>query len=458
MKILKTGINSAAKINYVKKISPDAVYRLSQYTYSYEENDRVLIQNTLTKEIIELTAKEWSAVKTLQNAVQDYDFIEKNNLTELARKRYIVESGYDEVKQYQQTVFVLKTMSGQKKGLFNYTIFPTTGCNARCIYCYEEGYEVKNMTSETAARLVEFICETRQNDKIKLHWFGGEPLSMPHIIRQICTGLQEHGVSYQSSMITNASLMTKELAHEAKTIWNLEEVQVSLDGTEQDYTLRKKYYNPDKHNYAVVMKSIHYLADEGIKVKLRVNVDFDNIERIGGFLESIKKEFGDMENISLYLAPLFQEQQGERCIELYKKIMQYNRQIRDLKTSSVQQDKKKLEFRLNYCMADSMDKSIVILPDGSFSNCEYLQDGNSWGNIFDGVTNQERFDELRRPVSVDAKCAKCPFLPICTPFYKKGCPCWFEKCYEYRCLSTEVLLHNLLKGENIEINDDDEKI
>lgn len=121
-------------------------------------------------------------------------------------------------------------MSGNKKGLASYVILPTTGCNARCVYCYEEGYAVKTMTSETADRLVDFICETRYDDTVKLRWFGGEPLANAKIISYICKGLQERGVPYKSSMVTNASLLTKELAHEAKELWHLERVQVSLDG------------------------------------------------------------------------------------------------------------------------------------------------------------------------------------------------------------------------------------
>ena len=193
-------------------------------------------------------------------------------------------------------------------------------------------------------------------------------------------------------MVTNASLLTKELAHEAKEQWNLKRVQVSLDGAREDYTPRKNYYNPEKHNYDVVMKAIHYLADEGIKVNLRCNFDWENIES------------------------------------------------------------------MNYCMAGSMDKSIVITPNGMFNNCEHLPENNTWGNIFDGVTDEDRFRELSAAVKVDEKCAKCPFLPQCTPFYKYGCPGWFEKCYEYHCMRTEYAMHNLLKGVNTEAEDDDEEI
>ena len=241
MKIMKTGIRNVAKLIDTKKISIERKYRLSYYIYLYEENNMYLIQNTMTNEIMELSSSEWSAVKDLCSEPQDYDYLEQNGIIELAEKRYIVETDYNELKQYQQVVFLLKTMSGEKKGISSYTILPTTGCNARCVYCYEEGFAIKNMTPETADRVVSYICETRQEDQIRLHWFGGEPLSKPSIIRQICTQLNERGVPFKSTMVTNASLITKELAHEAKELWNLKKVQVSLDGVKSDYSIRKNY-------------------------------------------------------------------------------------------------------------------------------------------------------------------------------------------------------------------------
>jgi len=459
MNIIKNSDNRVTKIINKKKLSNEAEYRLSLFTYLYSDNGRYLIRNTLTFEVTELTEKEWNAVQLLKDGPVSYGFIAENGLEQLAMSRYIVEMGYDEIKQYQQAVFLIKTMSGSKKGLYSYTIFPTTGCNARCVYCYEEGYTVKTMTTDTANRLVDYICETRYNSTVKLRWFGGEPLANAKIISHICSSLQERGVPYKSSMVTNASLLTKELAHEAKELWHLEKVQVSLDGSKADYTIRKNYYNPEKHNYDVVMKAIHYFADEGIKVNMRVNVDFDNIADIPDFLREIKAEFGDMENISMYIAPLFQVKHSERCLELYKEIFR----LTDLQKkigipANLNADHKAVRLRMNYCMADSMDKTVVITPDGVFNNCEHLPEAQTWGNIFDGVTDRSKFDELRITQKIDEKCAKCPFLPECTPFYKNGCPGWFEKCYEYHCIKTEHTMHSLLEGVNTETDDDDEEI
>ena len=143
----------------------------------------------MTFEVAELTEKEWNAVQQIKVAPVSYEFIAENGLEQFTVSRYIVESDYDDIAKYQSVCFLLKTMAGQKKGLRSYIIFSTTGCNARCDYCYE----VKTMTPEIAYRLIDFICETRYNDTIKIRWFGGEPLANANIIRYICNSLKERG-------------------------------------------------------------------------------------------------------------------------------------------------------------------------------------------------------------------------------------------------------------------------
>ncbi len=451
MNILKNGDIRVSKILNKSRICEDSTFRLSKFTYLYSEDNRYVIKNMLSLEVMELTNSEWSAIQKIISKPVNYGFIAKNKLEQLVMSRYIVEIDYNELKQYDQILFLIKTMNGEKKGLSTYTIFPTTGCNARCIYCYEKGYTIKTMTMETANRLVEFISETWNGDMVQLSWFGGEPLLGANIIQYICKALKDREIPYQSSMITNASLITKELAHEAKNLWHLNEVQVSLDGVKEDYALRKNYYNPKKYNYDVVMDAIHFLSNEGIRVNLRVNVDFENIKRIEIFLHDIKDEFKQNQNVTLYIAPLYQTHQSEHYLSLCKEVLRLSELQNELGIPKKKPHNKQVQIRINNCMADNIKKSIVITPDGKFNNCEHLPERNSWGNIFDGVTDKEKFDCFSSTPKIDKQCAECPFLPKCTPFYKTGCPEWTDTCYEASCLQTEYTLHKLLKGNSIEI-------
>ena len=456
MNILREGNKNAEKLIRQKSPRLDAEYRLSLYAWPFLEDGRHALLHTMTGEVLELTASEWADVLSFQAAPQSYETIERKGLTELAGKRYIVETDYDDAHAYAQALFLLKAAKGRKKGLSGYTILPTTGCNARCVYCYEEGMPVQTMTEATADRLIDYICEKKGDDPVRLHWFGGEPLVAANIIRRVCAGLAERGVDFSSSMITNASLLTRELAREAKELWHLKNVQVSLDGAREDYALRKRYVQPDKHNYDAVMRAIGYFADEDIRVSLRVNVDMENLPRIEGFLDEMGALFGEQKNVTLYLRALYQEQGGANYAPLQEAISSLRCKIRDLRLGSSFKSAKKAGMRLNYCMADNMDGSVIIMPDGKFHRCEHLPEGESWGDIFNGVTDPALYEALRKPYAIDPDCAKCPFLPRCTPFKRRGCPNWFEQCSVEMRLEEEDYLRELLRGAVTEAEADDE--
>lgn len=457
MKILKQGDSRVAKIIHKKRLDKEKQYRAAQFVYPYSEGGRYLLRNTLSKETAELTQSEWEAFEQLRVNGADGDYIEKNGLTQLALSGYLVESGNDDVKQYKTVVFLLKTMAGTAPGYHTYTIWPTSGCNARCIYCFEEGFKSRTMTTQTAERVIEFIKDTKQSGKIRIKWFGGEPLLGHRLISYMCRKLKENEIDFDSTMITNCSLVTEELAKEISELWNMKVIQVSLDGDKADYERRKHYYAPEKHNYETVIRGIRALAAQGLKINLRCNVDDNNIDGLAAFVDQLKADIGNIENINLYLSPLFGVEECRPTKELFAKmsaLTEYCQSIGLVKSSHNADTR----LKVNYCMADSMDKVIGIGPDGEFNNCDSLLEQNVWGNIFDGVTDQVKYDELKKTLPVDEKCAKCPFLPQCTPFYKNGCPCWLEKCYEYNCMRTEHALHNLLKGENTETEEDDEEL
>ncbi len=460
MKIINQGDVQIIKTTYKKTLDMEAEYRLSIFTYMYQSQGRYLIRNTLTLEVMELTDVEWSAVVAIKERPVNVQYLEDSGITELAKLGYLISVEKDEIKQYKKIIFLLKTMASAKKGIKSYIIFLTTACNARCFYCFEENFKTKSMSLDTADRLVDFILKTRSIEKdkpIHLRWFGGEPLIGASIIRRICTALSNHNVPYKSFMITNASLLTPEMAKEAKELWHLKNVQVSLDGSREDYELRKNYYLPEKYNYDTVMRAIHLFSEQGIHVRLRINVDFENIVRMPIFFSELKKEFGTMENIDVYLTALYQEREKEGFIDLYKKIYFLTDLLDEIGIPrTIRSEYDTNCFRMNMCMADAMNDNIVITTDGIFNNCEHLPESRTWGNIFDGVTDPDKEKELSAEPVIDPVCAKCAFLPECTPYYKTGCPGWFSKCYEYNCLKTEYKLDRLLKGVDMESDDYEE--
>ena len=441
---LLNGNESVCKIIFKNDFSTEKKYHLSRYVLLTEMDGALRLYNTLTNIAVQLERDETERFMQLSKSETTGDALSKAGLQQLAEEAFFVKASQDEYKQYQSCCQILRIMSKKEKGLHTYTIFPTTACNARCVYCFEEGYITHTMTNETADKVVDYILQTKRSGSINLKWFGGEPLAASGIISRICRKLQDNQVDYCSSIVTNCSLMTKEMAKEAKELWNLKKAQVSLDGARSDYEARKKYLNPDRYNYDAAMSGIQYLLDEKIKVVMRCNYDKGNIGGIPEFAADLDKRFADKQAFSLYMALLYEERSKSNLTDFLnlEKEAQSCFEKHGIHASGNYASRYS-KMRLNYCMADSLDDCVVIGPNGEFYPCEHLNEKESWGNVFDGVTDQKLFDELRKPLEAAEECRSCALLPLCTPFYRHRCPMWNENCIKYRTYLMQQWIKNI---------------
>ena len=414
---LHEGDTRVTKIIKKHKLLKSNKYRLSQWAFSVEKDDGFIVRNALTKEVYFLDPEEWDAVRhaDLSSPVAEM----------LAEHRFLVEEDFDELSYYSLVVSILRSVGKPKPGVSTFTILPTTGCNARCVYCYQEGIAIRNMTPETAARVVDFICSVKQEGDIRIEWFGGEPLCAPKIISSICEGLTEREVPFTSGIITNGSLLTRELIREAVTLWRLKEVQISMDGAKEDYEERKRYVRPDLHNYEVVMENIRLLAEEGLKVGIRCNCDRESLPRAGRFFDDCVSRFSKYENVRVVPSLLFQDflNPGVNLLSLSEKndLLQYAEKLGFAQKSSLP-----VKLKVHQCMADSGGKSIIIDPSGGLHVCDERVMEAPLGTIFDPVLPAWPVT----PSEPAEECRNCCFLPDCTLHYRWRCPTCPVNCRE----------------------------
>ncbi len=445
MRLINEGYERVVKIARERSLGRSVRYRLSGFCVVREEDDCRLLRNTLTGQVYTFDEREWDTISGLRSMTTSYDALEREGLLALAEERSIVEEDYDECGEYVFLRNVLLSMRKPADGYVSYVIFPTTGCNARCTYCFENDFVVATMTEETALATVDYIERTRGDGPIRLKWFGGEPLVAVPRIDFICRTLEERGVEFTSSITTNASLVTPGLADRMRDLWRLKKAQVSLDGDRAAYEERKRYLNPRLHNYDAAMRGIRLLAERGVKIQLRCNYDAHNLDGLTAFVEDMHRELGDLPNVRLYFAQLFQV----RREAVAPNLMHAVQEVEDLVDSFGllgERKRNKSSFPLNYCMADSMDRCAVIEPGGQLQNCEHLFDENRFGDVWDGVTNRARFDELKRSYEVEDCCRTCPFLPECTPFRRLGCPdAQSDYCRETAMAAAQNHLHRVAR-------------
>lgn len=384
--------------------------RLFKYVFVLDIDDGRLLYNSLTKEMILLENDEYPI---------DYLF----------EHRFLVNNDFDDMRLCNE-VRNIACQLYQTNKLSSYTILTTTDCNARCFYCYEIGCEKINMSLDTAKDVVKYIVsKITDDDKVKLAFFGGEPLFNDVVIDYICKGLDDLGIKYESSMISNGYLFDEDRVNKASTLWNLKKVQITLDGTKDIYNQRKAYiYNTDA--FDVVINNIKRLLENKIRVTIRLNLDNSNYDDLNNLVDYLADTFGDNKYLRVYSHVIFQNylnnnNNEEYINNLYDKQIQLTKHIKEKNLSrSIKLNNKP---RINNCMADS-GNSVVILPDGKLHNCEHFVDGETWGSIYD---DSNRISELKKWRSIRNNkdyCKDCKLYCDCINLV--NCPNTNDKCYK----------------------------
>ena len=370
-------------------------YRLMTYVVQQPVDDGLLLYNTLTCSLLLLTPDEAADI-TAQR--------------ELIDRWFLVPEAHDDRKLCRQVRQMAALLTPAPKVVTTYTILPTTGCNARCFYCFEQGTKPVTMTSETASRVVRYIVAHRGDEKVTLHWFGGEPLVNVKVIDQICTELSQQGVPFHSTLVSNGYLIDADMVQRAKELWKMQWVQITLDGTAQTYNRVKDYVYRGVNAFERVLENIGLLTAADIDVRIRLNVDKHNIGEMAELIELLHQRFGAEEHLSVSSSGLYGERAPEEKAELFAQLLQLEQQIARFRFNHIRKLSK--DVRPNHCMADN-DGSVVIAPDGHLSKCEHFIDREFFGHIDSeerDIAIIRKFKERRTEIEA---CATCPFYPQC---------------------------------------------
>ena len=370
-------------------------YRLMTYVVQQPVDDGLLLYNTLTCSLVLLTPDEAADI-TAQR--------------ELIDRWFLVSEAHDDQKLCRQVRQMAALLKPAAKTITGYTILTTTGCNARCFYCFEKGIKPIVMTTETASKVVRYIVAHRGDEKVMLRWFGGEPLVNAKVIDQICTELSRQGVPFCSTMTSNGYLFDADRIQRAKDLWLLQKVQITLDGTAQTYNSVKDYVYRGVNAFERVLQNIGLLTAAGIRVSIRLNVDKHNIGEMAELVELLHQRFGTNEHLSVYSHELFGERAPEDNAELFAQRMLLEQQI--AKCGYGGRKRLQKDTQLNHCMADN-DRSALIAPDGHLGKCEHNIDSEFFGHIDHEERDKailRKFKERRADIEA---CATCPYYPQC---------------------------------------------
>lgn len=284
----------------------------------------------------------------------------------------------------------------------NFVIFTTTACNASCPYCFEKGYKTLTMNEQTASDVADYIRNNRVEDKkIRLGWFGGEPLVNKKAINICCTKLHDYGVEFYSAITTNGYLLSTCSDDELK-LWNLKKVQLTLDSIGDEYSRIKGLPNGA---YIKLKDQIKRLEELKIRVNIRIHY---NPKHNSDICFKIIDEFKGYTNVNMYARLLYDNFEKE----YYEEVLRIDDAIYNVKKNNP----KIMQFGLTkHCMADGLSKN-CITPEGKLTVCEHFAYGeNIYGSIYDVKVNSNILEKWSQKEKYsNTNCKKCSLYPLCT--------------------------------------------
>ncbi len=383
---------------------PHKQYKLSPFIVVEYVNDGVLLYNLLTYSLILLE--------------DENEFVDKRNF--LIRSWFYLSEDIDPYTFAFSIKQIYRKNNKRFWGSINsFTIFTTLNCNARCFYCYEKEMPKYPMTQDTALKVVDYITRVSSKGKISLQWFGGEPLYNGRVITTICNELTIRKISFSSTMISNGYMFDCYSMETIKNVWNLEKVQITLDGPESIYNQTKNYIrlNDTDNNinpFETVLKNIDILLQNDIKINIRLNLSSYNIKSMYQLIDTIDKRFNKYKNNLLYVYsyPLFGTE-GESVQNDYIEIDKY------LLEKGLLDHYNLTKLRImDSCIANNM-RSVTIMPNGNLGLCEHFTEDELIGNINNVSVNIEKIAEWQQPYFIEY-CKECMWFPQCIKLRK--CP------------------------------------
>lgn len=224
----------------------------------------------------------------------EVDFELESGVEEHLRRRgYLFDTLEDEKNYVQELYEKSKKVSAQNPVKF--VICPTYSCSLRCVYCYEGDLvsKKKAIMSETQLSAVFSAIDEIKSSRSMSTWlfelFGGEPLlkATESIVEMVFQEIQDREDALAIVTSGTSILEFQEMIHRYRSV--LDSVQITLDGPKAVHDARRKYAS-GKGTFDKIVRGVDFLLEEGVHVRLRVNVDKENIDYLPDLVAFIERK------------------------------------------------------------------------------------------------------------------------------------------------------------------------
>lgn len=394
--------------------------KISKYTFLFEYKQIKYAYNTLSNSLIEID-------NVLYSNLINKNIIKLDDETQdlLLKHSILTRNDKDDFLIYKSNIQNQREINN----FMHLTVAPTMDCCFKCHYCFEKYKSPLHMDEGVMNSIVNYLSSQKQLKRIKLTWFGGEPLmaidEIKLLYRKITTKLPNLKTS--SNIITTGYHLNLNIINTLKEV-GVSSIQITLDGGEKTHN-KIKFLKECPNVFDKVINNILLLNDNApeIHVTIRVNLTLKNSKEYRELCIYLQKKLENRNNISI--TPAFVLDRSLSNVKKTNVFFNHNQRseyILDLAKDGYNVNN--LLFPGHYFTECAIrNKSAIAFdPEGYVYKC--------WEVIGNKKYNVGKLDEKGQIINVnqtilnrqlygadpldDPKCKECNYLPICNG----GCP------------------------------------
>ncbi|MCL2400736.1 MAG: radical SAM protein [Defluviitaleaceae bacterium] len=413
-------------------------------------NNKKLIINSLngTMDKIDISTYNIIVKWQNQNEITPIGELETSLFENLQARGYIVNNEIEETGKKREIINTLRANDNKaRESCRHLTFVMTYDCNFRCPYCFEGlGNPQKNVISP------EYIDAALKlaNNLESIGLFGGEPL-LPKT-KNAVEYLISKAPNKTYNITTNGYYLEEffELLSPLKIAF----IMVTLDGEEATHNSRRYLANGNP-TFQKIMAGIHKYLENDIPIRIRMNLDENNLEESNRLKQQLMKKFAMHQDKLSFEISAMMEMNSKEKLEINKKLFN-----EDKKYSYEEREKNNTYWGRNSPIVNAITVGSKIRPTYSFCQAHsnnFLVD--PYGYIYPCLPSvgvdalaigkyypQIKFNEnsiFNRNIEKIEECQNCIYSLLCGG----GCPLKldnYENFYKPECNSIKDQIHNYL--------------
>lgn len=406
------------------------MYKPSKYNIILDKKDKFCVYNSLFGNIALITDNEVKRYLQSENINETNEKIKK-----LVNDGYVVKNTDDE-----DTIADIKRLDIISNKELYLVLLPTTGCNFRCNYCYENNpQEINNFSDNYMSLEIQNSIYKFAKRKLKesyglfVEWYGGEPLLKIDIINNLSGKLiplcQERGKPYYATLTTNGYLLTPEILQQCLKN-HIYSFHVTVDGFNIIHDKFRILKN-GAGTQSVIIDNLRNIRDnirsKYFKIIFRTNISKELIPMLEDWIKFLYYEFGNDNRFQFFFRPV--EDRGGEAIKSVKNsiLMDMNEAYDIMINSEYKLDYSYIKpFMYNSICSAAKRNTFIIDPEGNIKKCgEYLN--NPLSDI--GRLDKEGYMDINRyalanwvkirDMTYNSKCSICKSKASC---FNMHCP------------------------------------